>query len=142
MSFYCMETLTSCTKTTDPAPVVPPAATGLTGNADASKGAIDFTLDLTNATYSKLKTPGEFVKEGSLLIANAKGGKFVAIQRLCNHQPQDGVSYRLASDDFGCNVHGSVFANDGSVKTGPASKAITLYKTIPSADGNKLQVTA
>ena len=152
MSFYCMGTLTSCTKTSDPAPVAPPVtppvvvppvvSTGLTGNADTSKGAIDFTLDLTNANYSKLKTPGEFVKEGSLLIANVKGGKFVAIQRLCTHQGQDQVSYRLGSDDFGCSSHGSVFASDGSVKTGPAGKAMTIYKTTPSADGNKLQVTA
>lgn len=148
MSFYCLgTTMTSCSSKDDPAPATPTptpttpgTATGLTGNADASKGAIDFTLDLANANYSKLKTPGEFVKVDSVLVANVKGGKYVAIQRLCTHQQQDGVSYRLGSDDFGCSVHGSVFATDGSVKNGPSQKAMTLYKTTPNADGSKLQV--
>ena len=153
MSFYCLgTTMTACSKKDDPAPVTPPVtppvvvppvvSTGITGNADTSKGAIDFTLDLTNANYSKLKTPGEFIKEGSILIANVKGGKYVAIQRLCTHQGQDQVGYRLGSDDFGCSAHGSVFATDGSVKNGPSQKAMALYKTTPSADGNKLQITA
>lgn len=154
MSFYCMgTTMTSCSsKNDDPAPATggtttpgPGTATGLTGNADTSKGVVDFTLDLTSTDYSKLKTQGEFVKVGSVLIANVKGGKYVAMQRLCSHQLQDGMSYRLGTDDFNCNVHGSVFANDGSVKVaagGSSQPAMKLYKTTPSADGNKVQVTA
>ena len=145
LSFYCMGTLTSCSSDDDPAPATPTptpgAGTGITGNADTSKGAIDFTLDLTSADYSKLKTQGQFVKVGSVLVANVQGGSYVAIQRLCTHQQQDGVSYRLSSNDFGCNVHGSVFATDGSVKVaaGDNQPAMKLYKTSLSAD--KLQVT-
>ena len=143
LSFYCMGTLTSCSSDDDPAPAVtsPGTGSGITGNADTSKGAINFTLDLTNADYSNLKTQGQFVKVGSVLVANVQGGNYVAIQRLCSHQQQDGVSYRLASNDFGCNVHGSVFATDGSVKVaaGNNQPAMKLYKTSLSAD--KLQVT-
>ena len=150
MSFYCLgTTMTSCKKASDPAPVTPTptpgTTTGLTGNADAAKGAIDFTLDLTNADYSKLKTVGEFVKVGSVLVANTKGGKYVAIQRLCTHQGEDQVSYRLTSDDFKCDAHGSVFADDGSVKVGAggsSQKAMKQYTTSVNADGNKLQVKA
>lgn len=154
MSFYCMGTLTSCSSGDDPAPATPPpttpttpgtgTATGLTGNADTSKGAIDFTLDLTNTNYSKLKTPGEFVKIDSVLVANVRGGRYVAIQRLCSHQGQDQVSYRLTSDDFGCTVHGSVFATDGSVKTaaGANQPAMKLYTAAANADGSKLTIKA
>lgn len=144
MSFYCLgTTMTSCSGKDDPAPATTTPGPGLTGNADATKGAIDFTLDLTNADYSKLKTQGEFIKVGSVLVANVKGGRYVAMQRLCTHQQQDGVSYRLGSDDFGCNVHGSVFATDGSVKVragGPSQPAMKLYTTTANADGSKLQV--
>lgn len=147
MAFYCMGTLTACSSD-DPAPsggtTTPTTSSGLTGNAETSKGAINFTLDLTSSDYKSLKTEGQFVKVGDVLVANAKGSKYVAIQRLCTHQGQDGVSYRLASDDFNCNVHGSVFAIDGSVKVAaqPGQSAMKVYKTTLSTDGNKLQVTA
>lgn len=146
MSFYCMGTLTACSsKNNDPtpAPTTPGTGTGtgLTGNAETSKGTINFTLDLTNAAYSKLKTAGEFVKVGDVLVADTKGSKYVAIQRLCTHQQNDLVSYQLGSDNFVCSAHGSVFATDGSVKGGPASKPMKLYKTALSTDGNKLTVT-
>lgn len=150
MSFYCLgTTMTSCSGSDDPAPATPTTpgtgtATGLTGNADTGKGAIDFTLDLNNADYSKLKTQGEFVKVGSVLVANVKGGKYVAMQRLCTHQQQDAIGYRLAEDNFYCNPnvggHGSVFATDGSVKNGPSRSAMKLYTTTLNADGSKLQV--
>lgn len=142
MAFYCMGTLTSCSSSNDPAPTTPPATTGLTGNAETAKGTINFTLDLTSNDYKPLKTSGEFVKVGDVLVANAKGGNYVAVQRLCTHQGLDGLSYRLGSDDIGCNVHGSVFATSGAVKNGPAANALKLYKATLSSDGNKLTVTA
>lgn len=148
MAFYCMSTLTSCSSSNDPAPsggtTPPTTSTGLTGNAETSKGAINFTLDLTSNDFKSLKTQGEFVKVGDVLVANTKGGNYVAIQRLCTHQAQDGVSYRLSSDDFGCSVHGSVFATNGAVKTAAMAgqSAMKVYKTALSTDGNKLQVTA
>ncbi len=150
MAFYCMGTgLTACSKSSDPTPATTPTtpttpttSTGLTGNAETAKGAVNFTLDLTDANYSKLKTAGSFVKVGDVLVANTKGNKFVTIQRLCTHQNNDLVAYQLASDDFGCSAHGSLFATDGTVKQGPATSAMKLYKTTPSTDGNKLTITA
>ncbi len=150
MAFYCMGTsLTACSSNSDdpaltPTPT-PTPGTGLSGNSETSKGAINFSLDLTAAAYSKLKTVGEFVKVGDVLVANTKGNKFVAIQRLCTHQQQDNVSYRLATDDFLCSAHSSEFATDGSVKVaagGPSQPAMKLYKTSSSTDGNTLTVTA
>jgi len=147
MAFYCMGTLTSCSSD-DPAPTTgaggttpPTTSSGLTGNAETSKGAINFTLDLTSNDFKTLKTAGEFVKIGDVLVASVTGG-FVAVQRLCTHNNLDGLSYRLNSNDIGCNVHGSVFATTGTVKNGPAASALKTYKTALSTDGNKLTVTA
>ncbi|MBC7571019.1 MAG: Rieske 2Fe-2S domain-containing protein [Spirosoma sp.] len=149
MAFYCMGTLTSCSSKNDPAPVAPTpptttpptTATGLTGNTETAKGAINFTVDLTSNNYKALKTAGEFVKIGDVLVANTSGG-FVAVQRLCTHNSLDGLSYRLNSNDIGCNVHGSVFATSGTVKNGPAASALRVYTTALSTDGNKLTITA
>lgn len=149
MSFYCMGTLTSCSSSNDPAPATgtggttpPTTSSGLTGNAETSKGAINFTLDLTSADFKALKTAGEFAKIGDVLVASVKGGSYVAVQRLCTHNDLDGLSYRLGSDDIGCSIHGSVFATTGTVKGGPATSALRLYKTALSTDGNKLTITA
>lgn len=146
MAYYCMgTTLTACGGSgDDPTPTPSGPGTGLTGNADANKGAVNFTLDLTNSTYSKLKTEGEFAKIDSVLVARVKGGNYVTIQRLCTHQAQDAVAYRLASNDFMCSAHGSVFNTDGSVKTAvqPGQSAMKLYTTTVSADGNTLTVKA
>lgn len=148
MAFYCMgTTLTSCSKSSDPTPATPatPATpstgTGLTGNADASKGAISFTLNLTDANYSKLKTAGQYVIVGSLIVAKTKAGSLVALSKDCTHQGTE-VQYRIAQDDIYCNNHGSEYATTGVVKVGPAAKALTQYKTALSTDGNTLTVTA
>lgn len=141
MSIYCLGTLTACSGSKDdPAPTNPGTSTGLTGNADTSQGAINFSLDLTATTYATLKTEGNAVVVGSLIVARAKGNKLVALSKACTHQGTT-VEYRLNEDDFYCTSHGSRFADDGTVKNGPATAALKLYTTALSADGNTLKVT-
>jgi cytochrome b6-f complex iron-sulfur subunit len=144
MAFYCMgTTMTSCTNAaeapTPVAPTPPVVSTGITGNSDKAKGPINFTLDLTNDNFKTLKTEGKFAYTNDIIIANVKGGKFVAISKVCTHQSTT-IEYRLAKDDFWCSNHGSEFAADGKVKTGPAAKALAVYKTELSANGNTLTV--
>lgn len=147
MAFYCMgTTLTSC-KSSDPAPVTPVVTppvtnTGITGNSTTASGAIDFTLDLTNKDYSTLKTEGTFVKVGDVFVFNAKGGKLLALERLCPHANLDQLEYRLTSDDINCTHLGSQFKTDGSLTRGPAERGLKKYTTVLSTDGNKLQVKA
>ncbi|MBO0931069.1 QcrA and Rieske domain-containing protein [Fibrella aquatilis] len=146
MAFYCMgTTMTSC-KSSDPAPVTPTppvgggGSTGITGTTTGS--AIDFTLDLTNANLSTLKTEGNFSTIGDVLVIKVKGGSYVALQKLCTHAQLEGLSYRLATDDIKCSNHNSEFKTDGSVNKGPATTALKKYTTTLSTDGNKLQVKA
>lgn len=143
MALYCMGTLTSCSKGSDPTPTptptpVPGAITGLTGNSDATKGVIDFTLDLTNAKYSSLKTAGEFVQVGEIVVANAKG-VMVALSNVCTHQGGQ-LQYRTAQNDFRCNLHGGLFSTVGAVVAAPPSKAVAAFKT--TLTGNNLNVKA
>ena len=147
MALYCLGTgLTACSKSSDPAPATTPTppttSTGLTGNADTSKGAINFTIDLTSANYSKLKTVGEFVNVGSVVVATAKGNKLIAIGRVCPHQGGS-LEYKLQPDLFKCNLHGSEFSDSGKVQPGWDAKSnVAEYKTTLSTDGTKLTVTA
>ncbi|WP_266368880.1 QcrA and Rieske domain-containing protein [Tellurirhabdus rosea] len=139
MSVYCLGTLTSCSSDSDDPAPTPPAA-GFTGNADTSKGAIDFTLDLTAAAYSKLKTVGEFVAVDSVVVANA-GGNMVAVGRVCTHQAGR-LTYRSTTNDFICDNHGGLFNTNGSVKASPPTTPVPSYKTSLTNSGNTLRVTA
>ena len=145
MAFYCMGTgLTACSsKNDDPTPTTPAVtpASGVTGNADVAKGAINFTVNLTDANYSKLKTAGQYALIGSLLVAKTTGNQYIALSKTCTHEGTE-VQYRSATDDILCPNHGSQFQTTGVVKVGPAAKALTQYKTAISTDGNTLTVTA
>lgn len=124
MAVYCLGGVTSCTSDDeDPTPTT----NNNTGNNTTST-KVDFKLDLTTADYSKLKTEGGFVYKDKLIIANVKGGRYVALSKACTHQGTD-VQYRLTQDDFWCSNHGSEFNLDGTVKKDPASASLKIYKT-------------
>lgn len=148
MAVYCLGAVTSCStgdmdpiSATPPTPTEPGSATGLTGNATTSAGAINFTVDLTNATYSKLKTAGSFAIIGDLIVAYSTAKTYVALSKVCTHEGTT-VQYRSGENDIYCANHGSEFALSGSVDKGPAVAALRAYKAVISADGNTLTVTA
>jgi cytochrome b6-f complex iron-sulfur subunit len=132
MAFYCMGSLSSCTKKADPSPVVPPIVGG-------GSTKIDFTLDLTMADFKALKTDGEFLIKDAIIIANV-GGKYVALEKACTHAGTT-VKFRKATSDFLCDNHGSVFADNGKPTKGPATDGLKVYKTEILDSGNKLRVT-
>ena len=147
MAFYCMGTLSSC-KGSDPAPapvVITPGTggggtggtnTGVTGNATASGGAIDFTIDLANTNFTSLKTAGSFVNVGELIVFNA-AGTYRALSRTCTHAGGN-LSFQAASNDLICNIHGGLFNTDGSVKRSPPTMGVRAYTA--TLTGDKLQV--
>ena len=143
MAFYCMGTgLTACSsKSDDPTPGTTTPSTGVTGNADIAAGAINFTVNLTDSNFAKLKTAGQYAIVGSLIIAKIKSGAVVALSKTCTHQGTE-VQYRANEDDMFCPNHNSEFSTTGAVEVGPATRALTQYKTALSADGNTLTVTA
>lgn len=142
MSFYCLGTgLTSCSSSSeDPTPTTTTGGSTNTGLTGTTSGSIDFTIDLTNTTYAKLKTEGEFVYVADIIIVNAKG-TFVALSKICTHQGTT-INYRSASNDFLCPNHGSQFKTDGTVLKDPATKALTVYKTELLNSNNSLRVKA
>ncbi|MFN4144373.1 MAG: ubiquinol-cytochrome c reductase iron-sulfur subunit [Runella sp.] len=142
MAFYCMgTTLTACSSgSNDPTPTPTTPTSGITGNADASRGAVNFTLDLNNNAFATLKNEGGFVVVGSVIVANTRGRAYVALSRACTHQGTT-VEFRLAQNDFFCNNHGSRFGTNGAVLTGPATTGLRVYRVQLSTDGNNLTVT-
>lgn len=148
MAFYCMGTMTSCsTGAMDPLTTTTPVdqgtgnTTGFTGNATTSGGAINFTLDLTNTAFSKLKTAGSSLIVGDLIVALSTTNSYVALSKACTHAGTT-VQYRSAENDIFCANHGSEFSLTGAVEEGPAVASLKAYKAVLSTDGNTLTVTA
>jgi cytochrome b6-f complex iron-sulfur subunit len=132
MAFYCLGGLTACSSETEPSPATPPA---VTPPPVATK--IDFVLDLTSNDFKKLKTEGEFVYKDAIIIANVKGGKYVALSKACTHQ-NTAVQYRLNNDDFWCPTHGSEFGTGGKVNKSPAASPLIVYNTELKADALRI----
>lgn len=139
MAFYCIgTTLTSCGSDSDPDPVDPGSGTGITGTTTGS--SINFTVDLTHATYSSLKTAGNYKIIGDVLVAFTTSNGYVALSKICTHQ-QNPVQYRSAENDIYCPFHFSEFSLTGAVQEGPATTALKAYKPTISTNGNSLTVT-
>ncbi|WP_128546676.1 QcrA and Rieske domain-containing protein [Larkinella soli] len=131
MAFYCMGTLTSCSKGGDDDPDPNNGGTG---------AKVDFTLDLNSNDFKILKETGGFAYKDNVLIARAKSGNYVALSKICTHE-NNLVAYRSINDDFYCATHGSVFDLTGkvTVPAGGAGQAnLKTYKTALS--GTNLRV--
>ncbi len=143
MAFYCLGTVTACSTDDDPTPSGSTGNTG--GNTDtgitgtSTGNSINFTINLSNTTYSKLKTAGEFAIIGDVIIANASG-IFVALSKKCTHQGTT-IEYRKDQGDFKCPNHGSEYTLSGVVQKGPTTTDLKMYKTALSADKNSLIIS-
>ncbi len=141
MAFYCLGAVSACGGSdSDPDPVDPGtggSSNGITGTTSGS--GISFSVDLTHASYTKLKSQGEYVYVANIIIANAKG-TIVALSKVCTHEGAT-VQYRANENDLLCPSHLSEFSIDGSVKKSPASSALTVYKTELADNGNTLKVS-
>ncbi len=90
---------------------------------------VDFTIDLTDPTYSTLNaTGGQFVFTNySILVAKGVSG-YLAVSSLCTHQNCT-LNYQPAQDELVCPCQGSRFNSQGGVTMGPATSPLMVYAT-------------
>ena len=145
--------MSGCSKASDPTPVAvnpttstppstggtTPTVSGLTGNNSLAKGVIDFSVDITKSDFEILKTNGQALVSGDVIIARTKSGDFLVVEKACTHQ---GTTVDFLSDNstFKCSNHGSIFNSSGSVTVGPAAKALKSYSAVFDATKNTLKV--
>lgn len=97
-------------------------------SGNGGTGGVNLSLDLTNATYSKLATNGGYVYTNGIIVARTNAGTYIAVSQACTHQGVS-VEYRTGTNDLYCPAHGSRFSTTGSVVQGPATAALKQYKT-------------
>ena len=112
MAIYCgASALSSCQNESDVAP----------------SGNVDFTLDLTNASYSALNTVGKYITINKVVIARVSTTSFAAVTQICSHEGQAQVMYN--GSGFSCPAHGASFSLTGAKTNNVSSKGITAYQT-------------
>lgn len=122
LAVYCgVSSLSSCTNES-----VTPASSA------------DFTLDLTNPTYSKLNTVGNYVIANGIVIARVSSTGFAAVTQVCSHENKANVIY--SGGGFYCTQHGATFSTTGAGTNANGSKGIKAYQT--SLSGTSLRIFA
>jgi Rieske Fe-S protein len=112
MAIYCgASALSSCQNESEVAP----------------SGTVDFTLDLTNASYSALNTVGKYIVYNKVVIARVSTTSFAAVTKICSHVGQAQVMYN--GSGFSCPAHGATFSITGAKTNNVSSKGITAYQT-------------
>ena len=112
MAIYCgASALSSCQNESEVAP----------------SGSVDFTLDLTNASYSTLNTVGKYIIYNKVVVARVSATSFAAVTQICSHEGQAQVMYN--GSGFSCPAHGATFSITGAKTNNVSSKGITAYQT-------------
>jgi len=115
--------------------VLPPAVTSCSKdeNTGGTTGSKKITIDLNNATYSALNTAGGTAIVQNIIVANTGNNVFIALDSVCTHQGCT-IGYNLASNNFPCPCHGSLYSSTGAVLNGPATVALASYPVSRSGD--------
>lgn len=142
MAFYCLGTTMTACGSSDDDPEPNPGGGSGTGISGTNTGnAINFTVDLNNSNNSKLKTNGNYIITGDVLVARTTAGSYIALSKICTHEGNP-VQYRASSNDIFCPSHQSEFSTTGAVEQGPAANPLKAYTVTVSSDGNTLTVKA
>jgi nitrite reductase/ring-hydroxylating ferredoxin subunit len=101
---------------------------------------IDLNLDLNAATYSSLKTKGNFVNlpEG-IVVAYGLDGNYYAVQLSCPHGEGGRIQYNQSLQKFRCDNHTEQnFTTSGDSNNARTSSNLKTY--VCTLNGNTLNV--
>lgn len=102
------------------------------------KPSANFTIDLSQPTYSSLTPVGGVMYTQGVYIVHQSQSNYIALSPLCTHAGCN-VSYAPNSKRFICPCHGGSFDMNGKVLGGPPPSSLPQYKV--SLDGTHLTVS-
>jgi Rieske Fe-S protein len=140
-------TTTPATGTTTPATgTTTPSTTTVSTAADSkylitteALNAISNTklkLDLSLASYAKLKTNSGYVVASGIVIALSKTGQYIAATVTCSHEPKKKVIY--SNGEWFCPEHSARFSEAGAGLNSNGKKGLAVYKV--ASDGKTVVV--
>jgi cytochrome b6-f complex iron-sulfur subunit len=116
-------TVAACGTSPQTQPTEPDAGTDPDGAATCA-GCLDLA-DPANAALTHIGGSRVVrVNNASVLVARTSDTSFIALSAICTHA---GCTVRFASTQIACPCHGSLFALDGSVTRGPATRPLARH---------------
>ncbi len=106
---------------------IPALSSCINESMDSAPLVIDFALDLSDPTFSKLNTVGNYVVQNGIVIARISTTEFAAVTQVCSHEGKRKVNF--TSGEFYCPEHGARFDTDGKGLNSKGSKGLKTYKT-------------
>ena len=104
--------------------------------APAEASASDGRINMGSA--EELNTEGFlYSQQENIIVVKNEDGSLSALNPKCTHQ-QCPVEWDSTSTSLTCPCHGSAFATDGSVITGPATSPLASYADVTEDGGNIL----
>ena len=100
---------------------------------------LDFQPDPAPATSFDLGPAGNYPVGSRSVLANIPAllihteSGFSALSMVCTHL---GCTVEAKADGFACPCHGSLYAEDGSLKRGPAAQPLAVLRIETSVKGN------
>lgn len=112
--------------------LIPACIGGLASSCESDDGTpspaptnVDFSLDISTGA---LAANGGYLVKSGIVVARTNEGEFLAVSASCTHQGTN-VKYHANENDFVCPNHGAVFASNGAVVDGPATRDLKSYNT-------------
>lgn len=111
--------------------------TGIVSTEELSKITVTKAkIDLTSATYAKMKTTGAYVIVNNIVIALSKSNTYVAATVTCSHEPKKRIIY--SNNEWYCTDHGARFSLTGAGLNSNGKAGLAVYKV--ATDGKTLVV--
>jgi cytochrome b6-f complex iron-sulfur subunit len=82
-------------------------------NSISPSGTVDFTISLTDPSYSALNSNGGYIVKDNVVVARTDNGSFAAVTVVCSHQGNPYVQFDAGSNSFFCPVHGAQYSTTG-----------------------------
>ena len=103
---------------------------------DDETPSVDFTVDLNE--FDVLRTPGSFIIQNEVVVANNLDGNFIAATIKCSHEGLRQIQYDRLADHWECTAHGARFTQEGEGLNANGANGLTTYNV--SQDGDTLRI--
>lgn len=100
-------------------------------SAEVPTPTAGFTVDLSSAANSALKTTGGFILTKGIYIICTAQSTYIALSSVCTHQGCI-VNYSTANKQFSCPCHGGLYDSSGKVLSGPPPAPLKQYQVAVS----------
>lgn len=115
-----------------------------TATCEETSTSVDGWIEIPLANIPEVETVGGFAYVElpdqliNVIVVQVSEGCYTALWRICTHGACE-TDWNAAAAEAVCPCHGSVFATDGTVVEGPATRGLRVFKVVQRGSSLWLQ---